>query len=419
MASQLRASLVLSSAHSSTCYSPQAFNPLSITVPCRRSTSTGHSPLNLAGNGSSSTSSSGFRPEHRKFSFEFRSSFLTDGTLQRHSGFSGANSSPYNGRKYRRKAGVPRAAGGAGTGIRKTSTGGVVPTKPGQFLLIGIAVAYMSLIVIIPFLNVFWQAFSFGLRPFINNLMDPAFQSAVRMTLTIAGIVVPINTVFGLVIAIWVTRHDFPGKAFLLSALDLPFSVSPVVVGLMLMILYGRQGVFAPLLRAWNIDIVFALPGMIIATCFVTLPFVVREVIPVMQEMDPYEEEAARTMGANDWEVFCQVTLPNIRLGLLYGVTLCNARAMGEFGAVSVISGNIIGKTQTLTLFVEAAYKEYNTQGAFSAALLLSVFALITLVIKTKLEDERAKQLSRCRLYLFVYLRLHVGESLDMGRQHV
>ncbi|KAL3691260.1 hypothetical protein R1sor_004911 [Riccia sorocarpa] len=392
MAGQLGASLAVRSAPPFTCHS--SFNPLSISA-CRPSSSASACtrPLNCAVSSSSSAVTSGFRPQ--RFSFEFRSSFLTDGALRRHSGFSsGANSSSYDGRMSRRKAGVPRAAGGAGTGIRKTASGGIVPTKPGQFLLIGLGVAYMSLIVIIPFLNVFVQAFSFGLRPFINNLLDPAFQSAVRMTLTVAGIVVPINTLFGLIIAIWVTRHDFPGKALLLSALDLPFSISPVVVGLMLMILYGRQGVFAPLLRAWNIDIVFALPGMILATCFVTLPFVVREVIPVMQEMDPYEEEAARTMGANDWEVFWQVTLPNIRLGLLYGVTLCNARAMGEFGAVSVISGNIIGKTQTLTLFVEAAYKEYNTQGAFSAALLLSVFALITLVIKTKLEDERSKQLS-------------------------
>ncbi|CAM6126902.1 unnamed protein product [Calypogeia fissa] len=214
------------------------------------------------------------------------------------------------------------------------------------------------------------------------------------MTCLIAAIVVPINTVFGLVMGIWVARYEVPFKAVLMTCLDLPFSISPVVVGLMLMLLYGRQGIFAPLLRAWNIEIVFALPGMVLATCFVTLPFVVREVIPVLLEMDPFEEEAARTMGASEWEVFTQVTFPNIRLGLLYGITLCNARAMGEFGAVSVISGNIVGKTQTLTLFVEAAYKEYNTQGAFSAALLLSVFALFTLVIKTKLEDERAKQLS-------------------------
>ncbi|CAM6095691.1 unnamed protein product [Calypogeia fissa] len=150
--------------------------------------------------------------------------------------------------------------------------------------------------------------------------------------------------------AIWVARYEFPFKAVMMACLDLPFSISPVVVGLMLMLLYGRQGIFAPLLLAWNIEIVFALPGMILATCFVTLPFV------VLLEMDPFEEEAARTMGASEWEVFTQVTFPNIRLGLLYGITFCNARAMGEFGAVSVISGNIVGKTQTLTLFVEAAY---------------------------------------------------------------
>ncbi|CAM6093715.1 unnamed protein product [Calypogeia fissa] len=295
--------------------------------------------------------------------------------------------------KRRKRCGVARAAGTAGKGTRKSASG-VKPTKPGQFVLIFIAVAYMTILVFIPFINVFVQAFSNGITPFIQNLLDPDFQHAVKMTCLIAGIVVPINTVFGLVMAIWVARYEFPFKAVLMTCLDLPFSISPVVVGLMLMLLYGRQGIFAPLLRAWNIEIVFALPGMVLATCFVTLPFVVREVIPVLLEMDPFEEEAARTMGASEWEVFTQVTFPNIRLGLLYGITLCNARAMGEFGAVSVISGNIVGKTQTLTLFVEAAYKEYNTQGAFSAALLLSVFALFTLIIKTKLEDERAKQLS-------------------------
>ncbi|BBN13743.1 sulfate/thiosulfate transport system permease protein [Marchantia polymorpha subsp. ruderalis] len=394
MADQLRASVALSSAPALTLqHSPKGFSPLCVPIPRRNSLSAAPSRLNLVSGRLPNGGGCGSAAVQGRCCLDFQSSFLRDGAFQSHLHGS-LSSSSFGGSTSKRRTGVARAAGPAGTGIRKTATGGTVPTKPGQFLLIGIAVAYMSLIVIIPFLNVFVQAFSFGIRPFINNLLDPAFQSAVRMTLTVAGIVLPINTIFGLIIAIWVTRHDFPGKALLLSAIDLPFSISPVVVGLMLMLLYGRQGVFAPWLRATNLEIVFALPGMIIATCFVTLPFVVREVIPVLQEMDPYEEEAARTMGANDWEVFWQVTLPNIRLGLLYGITLCNARAMGEFGAVSVISGNIIGRTQTLTLFVEAAYKEYNTQGAFSAALLLSVFAVITLFIKTKLEDERTKQLS-------------------------
>eukprot|EP00271_Cylindrocystis_brebissonii_P002844 TRINITY_DN13616_c3_g1_i1.p1 TRINITY_DN13616_c3_g1~~TRINITY_DN13616_c3_g1_i1.p1 ORF type:complete len:411 (-),score=66.41 TRINITY_DN13616_c3_g1_i1:631-1863(-) len=288
---------------------------------------------------------------------------------------------------------VVRAAGPAGTGVRKVASTGKKPSSWAEWALIGIGVLYMTLMVFIPTANVFYQAFANGIGPFIANLLDPDFLHAVKMTLLIAGIVVPINTVFGLIMGIWLTRNDFPGKAALISFMDLPFSISPVVVGLMLMLLYGRQGLFAPLLRKFGLEVVFACPGMVLATAFVTLPFVVREVIPVLEEMDISEEEAARTMGANEWEVFKDVTLPNIQLGLLYGVTLCTARAMGEFGALSVISGNIIGRTQTLTLFVEAAYKDYNTQGAFSAALLLSVLAIITLFIKNKLEEMRARQM--------------------------
>lgn len=284
-------------------------------------------------------------------------------------------------------------AGGAAAGVVRRSSDGKDPVGLGQWALIAVGVLYMTILVFIPTANVFAQAFSNGVGPFLANLMDPDFQHALKMTLVLAGIVVPINTAFGLIIALWVTRHDFIGKAFFVSFLDLPFSISPVVTGLMLMLLYGRQGWFAPFLRKYGIEIVFALPGMVLATAFVTLPYVVREVIPTLEEMDISEEEAARTMGANEWEVFWNVTIPNIRLGLLYGVTLCTARAMGEFGAISVISGNIIGQTQTLTLFVEAAYKEYNTQGAFSAALLLSVLALISLFFKTKLEEARSKQM--------------------------
>eukprot|EP00884_Botryococcus_braunii_P010885 jgi/Botrbrau1/19799/Bobra.0124s0047.1 len=189
--------------------------------------------------------------------------------------------------------------------------------------------------------------------------------------------------------ALLITRNQFPGKAFLLSVLDLPFSISPVVTGLMLVLMYGRNGWFAPLLKKYGIRIVFAFPGMAIATLFVTLPFVVRELIPVLEGTDLSQEEAARTLGASEWQVFWHVTLPNIREALLYGIVLTNARAMGEFGAVSVISGNIIGRTQTLTLYTESQYKEYNTEGAFSAALVLSLMALSTLLIKNKLEAHQ------------------------------
>lgn len=212
------------------------------------------------------------------------------------------------------------------------------------------------------------------------------------MTLILAGVAVPLNTAFGTLAAILITRNEFPGKVLLLSLLDLPFSISPVVTGLMLTLLFGRTGLFAPLLRALKLNVVFAYPGMLLATMFVTLPFVIRELIPILENMDLSEEEAARCLGANDWQVFVNVTLPNIRWGLLYGLILCNARAMGEFGAVAVISGNIIGKTQTLTLFVESAYKEYMTQEAFSAALLLACLALMTLFIKDRVEAAAAAE---------------------------
>ncbi|GIL78826.1 hypothetical protein Vretifemale_8195 [Volvox reticuliferus] len=259
-------------------------------------------------------------------------------------------------------------------------------------ILVGLAVAYIALVVLVPFFNVFIQAFAKGIIPFLEHCLDPDFLHALKMTLLLALVTVPLNTVFGTVAAINLTRNDFPGKVFLMSLLDLPFSISPVVTGLMLTLLYGRTGWFAALLRETGISVVFAFTGMALATMFVTLPFVVRELIPILENMDLSQEEAARTLGANDWQVFWNVTLPNIRWGLLYGVILCNARAMGEFGAVSVISGNIIGKTQTLTLFVESAYKEYNTEAAFAAAVLLSILALGTLFIKDKVEQAAAEE---------------------------
>lgn len=253
---------------------------------------------------------------------------------------------------------------------------------------IAVAIGYLALILFIPALNVFVQAFKGGFGPFLDNLTERNFLHAVQLTLIIALIVVPVNTVFGLCAAWVIARNQFRGRTFLISLLDIPFAVSPVVAGLMIVLLYGRNGWFGPLLQAANIKIVFAMPAMVLASAFITLPFVAREVIPVLEEVGSEQEEAAKTLGANDWQVFWRVTLPNISWGLLYGVILTNARVMGEFGAVSVVSGNITGKTQTLPLFVEEAYKQYQTQAAFSAAVLLAGLAFVTLVLKEILERK-------------------------------
>lgn len=257
-----------------------------------------------------------------------------------------------------------------------------------KFLLIGIAIAYLGLILFIPALNVFVQAFRNGAGPFFANLSERHFLHAIELTLIIALIVVPINAIFGLCAAWVIARHQFPGRTLLISIIDIPFAVSPVVAGLMLVLLYGRNGWLGPFLESANIKIIFALPAMVLASAFVTLPFVAREVIPVLEEAGTDQEEAAKTLGANDWQIFWRVTLPNIRWGLLYGVILTNARVMGEFGAVSVVSGSISGKTQTLPLFVEEAYKQYQTQSAFSAAVLLAFLAVVTLIFKEILERK-------------------------------
>lgn len=255
-------------------------------------------------------------------------------------------------------------------------------------VLIGIAIAYLALILFIPALNVVVQAFQGGVGPFFENLKKPAFVHAIKLTVLIALIVVPINTIFGLCAAWIIARNQFRGRTVLISLLDIPFAVSPVVAGLMIVLLYGRIGWFGPWLEAHNIKIIFAMPAMVLASLFITMPFVAREVIPVLEEAGTDQEEAARTLGATDWQIFWRVTLPNIRWGLLYGVLLTNARTMGEFGAVSVVSGNIESKTQTLPLFVEEAYKQYQTQAAFSAAVLLGGLALVTLVLKEILERK-------------------------------
>lgn len=255
-------------------------------------------------------------------------------------------------------------------------------------ILIGLTIAYICLIIYIPAINVFYQAFHKGFEPFLANLTRPDFLNAAKITIGLAVIAVPINTLFGLCAAWSIARHKFPGRTLLLSIIDLPLSISPVVAGLMIMLLYGRQGWFGGWFQAHGIDIVFALPGMVLATAFVSMPFVVREVIPVLEEAGVDREEAARTLGASDWQIFWLVTLPDIRWGLMYGVLLTNARAMGEFGAVSVVSGNVANTTQSLPLFVEEAYKQYDTEAAFSAAVLLALLAAVTLIIKEILESK-------------------------------
>jgi sulfate/thiosulfate transport system permease protein len=255
-------------------------------------------------------------------------------------------------------------------------------------LLIGIVILYMSLIIYLPALNVFVQAFKQGVGPFLSNLTRPSFVVAVQLTVLLAAIAVPINTVFGLCAAWALTRSKFRGRAFILSLIDLPFAISPVVAGLMLVLLYGRNGWFGGWLQGNGIQIIFAFPGMVLATAFVSLPFVAREVIPVLEEAGSAQEEAAKTLGANEWQTFWRVTLPNIRWGLLYGLILTNARSMGEFGAVSVVSGNIASKTQSLPLYVEEAYKQYETAAAYSASVLLALLAVVTLVLKEILERK-------------------------------
>jgi sulfate/thiosulfate transport system permease protein len=247
-------------------------------------------------------------------------------------------------------------------------------------------------VLFIPAIAVFYEAFHKGFQEFLNAIGSPDFIHAVQMTLMATAIAVPLNTVFGLCAAWVLARNRFPGRALLISVLDLPFAISPVVVGLMLVLLYGQNGWFGPVLSSWGIKVIFNTPGIVLATVIVTLPFVAREVMPVLEETGPAEEEAAKTLGAKDWQIFWRVTLPNISWGLLYGVLLTNARAMGEFGAVAVVSGNIAGKTQTLPIFVEEAYKNYQTEAAFGAATILALLAVVTLLLKDFLERRTGRR---------------------------
>jgi sulfate/thiosulfate transport system permease protein len=258
--------------------------------------------------------------------------------------------------------------------------------------LIAFTILYLGLVLFIPALNVFVQAFAGGIPGFLATFSDRYFLNAVKLTALMALIAIPLNTIFGLCAAWAIARNKrFPGRALLISIIDLPFSVSPVVAGLMIVLLYGRNGWLGPILEANNWKVIFAVPGMILATSFVSMPFVAREVLPVLEEIGTDQEEAAKTLGASEWQTFWRVTLPSIRWGLLYGVILTNARAMGEFGAVVVVSGNITGKTQTLPLFVEEAYKQYHTQQAYAAAVLLACLGIVTMVAKVILERKTDK----------------------------
>lgn len=261
-------------------------------------------------------------------------------------------------------------------------------SKPRSFWLVAVVIVYLGLILFIPAVAVFYEAFHKGMGVFMEAMASRPFQQALQLTVMMAIISVPLNTIFGLCTAWTIARNRFPGRALLMSVIDLPFSISPVVAGLMLVLVYGRLGWFGPILDRVGIKIIFSWPGMVLATIFVSLPFVAREVIPVLEEVGREEEHAARTLGANDWQIFWRVTLPTIRWSLFYGVLLTNARAMGEFGAVSVVSGSILGKTSTLPILVEQAYKNYQTELAFGVAAILALLAVVTLVIKEILERK-------------------------------
>jgi sulfate transport system permease protein len=255
-----------------------------------------------------------------------------------------------------------------------------------RWLLIGAALLFLGFFLFVPLVLVFYKAFEDGAATYLAAIKEPVALAAVRLTLTAAAIAVPVNLLFGLAAAWAIAKFRFRGKNLLITAIDLPFSVSPVIAGMMFVLLFGAQGFFGPWLQENDIKIIFAVPGIVLATMFVTAPMVARELIPLMQSQGSDEEEAALTLGASGWQTFLRVSLPKIRWGLLYGVVLCNARAMGEFGAVSVVSGHIRGLTNTLPLHVEILYNEYQFAAAFAVASLLALLALFTLALKSLIE---------------------------------
>ena len=263
-----------------------------------------------------------------------------------------------------------------------------------RLVLIAVAVAFLAIFLVIPLASVFYEALKVGLFDYLTNITDPDTLAAVRLTLLVAAIAVPLNLVFGIAAAWAIAKFEFKGKSLLITLIDIPFSVSPVVSGLVYVLLFGAQGLFGPVLASAGIKIIFAVPGIVLATIFVTFPFVARELIPLMQEQGKADEEAALTLGASPLRMFLTVTLPNIKWGLLYGVLLCNARAMGEFGAVSVVSGHIIGGTNTMPLAIQILYEGNAYAAAFGVASLLALLALVTLIAKTVLEWRYGDELA-------------------------
>jgi sulfate transport system permease protein len=264
-----------------------------------------------------------------------------------------------------------------------------------RWALISVALAFCFVFLLAPLLNVFAQALAKGIDYYLSSLTSPDSWAAIRLTLLVAAISVPLNTAFGLAAAWGIAKFEFRGKSLLITLIDLPFSVSPVVAGLMFVVLFGLQGFFGKWLDEHNLQIIFAVPSIVLATVFITFPFVARELIPVMQAIGTEQEEAALTLGANAWQTFWHVTLPSVKWGLIYGIILCNARAMGEFGAVSVVSGHITGQTDTMPLRVQKLYEEYNAPAAFAVASLLALLALFTLGLKTFLEWRQAREFQR------------------------
>jgi sulfate transport system permease protein len=266
-----------------------------------------------------------------------------------------------------------------------------------RLALLSLAIAFLLVILVAPLVVVFFEAFARGLAVYFEALSMPDTMAALRLTLLVAAIAVPANLVFGIAASWAIAKFDFRGKSFLLTLIDLPFAVSPVVSGLIFVLLFGANSALGPWLEANNIKILFAVPGIVIATIFITFPFVARELIPLMQQQGSSEEEAALSLGASGWRTFFQVTLPNVKWGLLAGILLCNARAMGEFGAVTVVSGNIRGLTTTLPLHIEILYNDNKAAAAFAVASLLAMLALVTLAVKTLLEARFAGELSAQR----------------------
>lgn len=291
-------------------------------------------------------------------------------------------------------ADVSGVSAGISVGINATALRPATTESPWvRRVLIGLALGFMTLFLFVPLAAVFYEALKKGWDVYAVAIVEPDAQAAVRLTLLVAAIAVPLNLVFGVAAAWAIAKFDFRGKNLLLTLIDLPFSVSPVIAGLIFVLVFGAQGWLGPWLLEHNIRIIFAVPGIVLATMFVTFPFVARELIPLMQAQGNEQEEAARVLGASGWQIFRRVTLPNVKWALLYGVILCNARAMGEFGAVSVVSGHIRGLTNTLPLHIEIVYNEYQYAAAFAVASLLALLALATLVLKYLVEQRVHRQL--------------------------